>query len=88
MQRKEMRQNPVVEKQCLFKKKANRSDCLEHTLCQGNSRSKARKVGWGQIMEGFEYQTDESELCSVGSGELLKILEPQNDVIKGALEED
>lgn len=32
-------------------------------------------------MENFEYQTDESELCSVGSGELLKTLEPQNDVI-------
>lgn len=37
---------------------------------------KARKVGWGQIMEGFEYQTDESELCSVGNGEPLKTLEP------------
>lgn len=57
------------------KKKANRSDCLEHSLCQG-------KVGWGQIMEGFEYQTDESELCSVGNGEPLKTLEPQNDAIK------
>jgi hypothetical protein len=39
-------------------------------------------------MEDFEYQTDESELCSVGSGEPLKTLEPQNDVIKGVLEED
>ena len=62
-------------------KKANRSDRLEHSLCQG-------KVGWGQIMEGFEYQTDESELCSVGNGEPLKTLEPQNDAIKGVLEED
>lgn len=39
-------------------------------------------------MEGFEYQTDESKLYSVGSREPLKTLEPQNDVIKGVLEED
>lgn len=39
-------------------------------------------------MEGFEYQTDESELCSVGNGDPLKTLEPQNDAIKGVLEED
>lgn len=51
-------------------------------------RDKARKVDWGQIMEGFEYQTDESELCSVGNGDPLKTLEPQNDAIKGVLEED
>lgn len=72
----------------LVQEKANRSDRLERTLCQGNSRSKARKVVWGQIMEGFEYQTDESKLYSVGSREPLKTLEPQNDVIKGVLEED
>lgn len=83
-----MRQKPSCGKAVLVQEKANRSDRLEHTLCQGNSRSKARKVGQGQIMEDFEYQTDESELCSVGSGEPLKTLEPQNDVIKGVLEED
>lgn len=39
-------------------------------------------------MEGFECQPDECELYSVGNGEPLKALEPQNDVIKVVLEED
>jgi hypothetical protein len=40
-----MRQKPSCGKAVLVQEKANRSDRLEHTLCQGNSRSKARKVG-------------------------------------------
>lgn len=39
-------------------------------------------------MKGFECQTDERKLYSVGNGEPLKPLEPQNDVIKVVFEED
>lgn len=39
-------------------------------------------------MESFECQTDECEPYSVGSGEPLKTLGPQNDVTEVALEED
>lgn len=67
-----------MEKQFLLQKKKKQIDqivwrivCVKEIV-----GDKARKVGWGQIMEGFEYQTDESELCSVGNGEPLKTLEP------------
>lgn len=75
--------------QCLFKEKTNRSDLLEYKVyVEEIVGNKSRKVGWGQIMEGFEWQTDEWELYLVGTGEPLKALEPQDDVIKVVLEED
>lgn len=77
-----------MKKQFLFKKKQIDQIVWSIVCVKEIVGDKARKVGWGQIMEGFEYQTDESELCSVGNGEPLKTLEPQNDAIKGVLEED
>lgn len=39
-------------------------------------------------MEDFEWQADEWGLYSVGNGEPLKALAPQDDVIKVVLDED
>lgn len=57
-------------------------------LCREIVGARARKVGWGQITKGFECQTDERELYSVGNGESLKAAESHSDVIQVVLEED
>lgn len=73
----------------LIYRKANRSDWRQYIVYVDEIvGDKARKVGWGQIMEDFERQTDVCELYSVDNGEPLKVLEPQNDVTKVVLEED
>lgn len=89
MQRKRIRQKLRYKSAVLIQGKANRSGCLEYKVCrEAIVGDQARQVGWGQIMEGFEYETNECELYSVGNEEPLKTLETQNNVIKVALEKD
>lgn len=57
-------------------------------LCAGTVGAEAGRVGWGQITEGSECRPDACELSSVGDGEPLQVLEPQNGMAEAVLEED